>query len=224
MSASARRDGDTTATLDASEWAPPTPSTCIGWPLPITASSSASRSAGSLGRSVARKYRPFEVPPRISMHRTPLISLPPSRALGLGPRWLRAAGPRRRDPATALGAPYAAFGPAPAAFQYSLRSTEEVSPLPLHVVLMVDVLDAEPGQHGAQSVPVQPQFPAAERIPGRALLRGALPCRGEGPRHRRPRDHHHPVVVGQDRVPGHDVLTADADGGVDRSRRGLDGT
>src|SRR5215470_2019725 len=124
MSASARRDGDTTATLDASEWAPPTPSTCIGWPLPITASSSASRSAGSLGRSVARKYRPFEVPPRISMHRTPLTSLPPSRALGLGPRWLRAAGPRRRDTATAPGAPYAAFGPAPAAFPCGLRLTE----------------------------------------------------------------------------------------------------
>src|SRR5438876_633620 len=36
-----------------------------------------------------------------------LISLPPSRAL----RWLREAGPRRRDTADA------AFGPAPAAFQ-----------------------------------------------------------------------------------------------------------
>src|SRR5690242_11640420 len=33
-----------------------------------------------------------------------------------GPRWLREAGPRRRDTATAPGAPYAAFGPAPAAF------------------------------------------------------------------------------------------------------------
>ena len=71
MSASPRRAGDTTAALEASECAPPTPSTCIGWPLPITASSSASRSPGSAGRSLARKYRPFEVPPRISMHRTP---------------------------------------------------------------------------------------------------------------------------------------------------------
>src|SRR5215467_8308154 len=40
-----------------------------------------------------------------------LIPLPPSRAL----RWLREACPRRRDTATAPGAPYAAFGPAAAA-------------------------------------------------------------------------------------------------------------
>src|SRR5215468_5878525 len=71
MSASSRCDGDTTATLAASGCAPPTPSTCSGWPLPITASSSASRSPGSSGRSAARKYRPLAVPPRISMHRTP---------------------------------------------------------------------------------------------------------------------------------------------------------
>src|SRR6266568_8075574 len=40
-----------------------------------------------------------------------LICWPPSRAL----RWLREACPRRRDTATAPGAPYAAFGPAAAA-------------------------------------------------------------------------------------------------------------
>src|SRR5215469_5943904 len=56
-----------------------------------------------------------------------LICLPPSRALGLGPRWLREAGPRRRDTATAPGAPYAAFGPAPAARRQGLRLTEAVS-------------------------------------------------------------------------------------------------
>src|SRR5215469_12138293 len=39
------------------------------------------------------------------------LTLPPSRAL----RWLREAGPRHRDTATAPGAPYAAFGPVPAA-------------------------------------------------------------------------------------------------------------
>src|SRR6516162_72011 len=53
--------------------------------------------------------RPRTAPPR--RDRTALIGLPPSRAL----RWLRGAGPRRRDPSTAPGAPYAAFGPAPAA-------------------------------------------------------------------------------------------------------------
>src|SRR5262250_217988 len=42
---------------------------------------------------------------------TALIPLPPSRAL----RWLRQACPRRRDTATASGAPYAAFDPAAAA-------------------------------------------------------------------------------------------------------------
>src|SRR5215469_9917903 len=56
-----------------------------------------------------------------------LICLPPSRALGLGPRWLREAGPRRRDTATARGAPYAAFGPAPAACRQGLSLTERVS-------------------------------------------------------------------------------------------------
>src|SRR5262252_9354564 len=177
MSASSRRDGDTTATLDASGWAPPTPSTCIGWPLPITASNSASRSAGSLGRSVARKYRPFEVPPRISMHRTPLTCLPPSRAVAPGgPPWLREAHrgsggvPRTGTvsvPGPAKPSGFAAFGPAAAAFPCRLSSTEEVSPFPLLVVLMVDVLDAEPGQHGAQPGPVQAQLPAAERVPGR---------------------------------------------------------
>src|SRR5262249_2259501 len=45
-------------------------------------------------------------------------SLPPSRAL----RWLREAGPRRRDTATAPGAPYAAFGPAAAARQHPRAS------------------------------------------------------------------------------------------------------
>src|SRR5262249_22813309 len=44
---------------------------------------------------------------------TSLFNLPPSRAL----RRLREACPRRRDTATAPGAPYAAFGPAPAACQ-----------------------------------------------------------------------------------------------------------
>src|SRR5215470_2222244 len=42
---------------------------------------------------------------------SPLLCLPPSRAL----HWLREACPRRRDTATGLGGPYAAFGPTPAA-------------------------------------------------------------------------------------------------------------
>src|SRR5690348_13899999 len=43
------------------------------------------------------------------------ISWPPSRAVGPGgPPWLRETCPRRRDTATAPGAPYAAFGPAAA--------------------------------------------------------------------------------------------------------------
>src|SRR5215467_848258 len=68
-----------------------------------------------------------------------LICLPPSRALGLGPRWPREAGPRRRDTATAPGGAScrrrarkhcAAFGPAPAAWRRDRRrSTGAVSPL-----------------------------------------------------------------------------------------------
>src|SRR5215467_12764802 len=74
-----------------------------------------------------------------------LICLPPSRALGLGPRLVvpearqaavREAGPRRRDTATAPGAAScrrragqrcAAFGPAPAARRHGLRLTVAVS-------------------------------------------------------------------------------------------------
>src|SRR5262247_521829 len=44
-----------------------------------------------------------------------LAPWPPSRAL----RWLREACPRRRNTATAPGAPYTAFGPAAAACHYS---------------------------------------------------------------------------------------------------------
>src|SRR6266705_4707633 len=181
MSASSRADSDTTAILDASGWAPPTPSTCIGWPLPITATSSASRCCGSAGRSAARKYRPFEVPPRISRHRTPspVTGVPP----GTGTRRSRGR---------------------------------------FLVAVVVHVLDTEAGQHGAQPVPVQAQLPAAERGPGRALLVGARPGRGHGGADRRPRYHHDPVVVGEDRVARHDLLAADADRDVDRAGRGLD--
>src|SRR6266516_1824550 len=167
MSASSRCARDTTATLEASEWAPPTPSTCIGWPLPITASSSASRSPGSAGRSLARKYRPFEVPPRISRHRTPC-------------------------PVTAVP---------PGAGTHRSRGR-------FLVAVVVHVLDAEAGQHGAQPVPVQAQLPAAERGPGRALLVGARPGRGDGGGDGGPRYHHDPVVVGEDRVARHDLLAA----------------
>src|SRR5215471_20937728 len=154
MSASARRDGDTTATLDASEWAPPTSSTCIGWPLPITASSSASRSPGSAGRSLARKYRPLEVPPRMSMHRTPSSGAPapPSPVTGDPPRACRP-----RSPGCFL------------------------------VALVVHVLNARLGQHGAQPVAVQAQLAVAERGPGRAFLLGARLGRGQGTGDRRPR-------------------------------------
>src|SRR5689334_10427673 len=48
---------------------------------------------------------------RMLAQTTGLISWPSSRAL----RWLREACPRRRDTATAPGAPYAAFDPAAAA-------------------------------------------------------------------------------------------------------------
>src|SRR5215468_10137034 len=164
MSASSRRDGDTTATLDASEWAPPTPSTCIGWPLPITASSSASRSAGSAGRSPARKYRPLEVPPRISMHRTPS----PGTGVLSG---------------AVTGVPLGPVTDVPLA-QSRAR---------LLVAVVVDVLDAKLGQHRAQPIPVQAQFPAAERGPGRALLVGARLGRGQGTGDRQSWHHHDPV-------------------------------
>src|ERR1039458_3575873 len=60
-----------TATLEVSGCAPPMPSICRVSGLPMMRSSRSSRSAGSAGRSPARKYAPFDVPPRISMHRTP---------------------------------------------------------------------------------------------------------------------------------------------------------
>src|SRR6202012_4242116 len=75
--------GATTATLDVSGCAPPTPSICRGSGDPITRSSRSSRSAGSAGRSSARKYSPFDVPPRICMARTPLRIDALARTLGV---------------------------------------------------------------------------------------------------------------------------------------------
>jgi hypothetical protein len=66
-------EGDTTATLEVSGCAPPTPSIWVGSGDPITRSSRSSRSAESAGRSAARKYSPLDVPPRICMARIPSI-------------------------------------------------------------------------------------------------------------------------------------------------------
>jgi hypothetical protein len=52
------------------------PSTWSGLPLPMILSSSSSRISGRSGRSSARKYKPFDVPPRISMQRMPVIAPP----------------------------------------------------------------------------------------------------------------------------------------------------
>src|ERR1700733_4108073 len=68
-------DGDTTATFEVSGCAPPTPSIWVGSGDPMTRSSRSSRSAGSAGRSEARKYSPFDVPPRICMARIPSMPL-----------------------------------------------------------------------------------------------------------------------------------------------------
>src|SRR5215472_11499939 len=64
-----------------------------------------------------RRRRILMGPPRraAAAVTSPLTCLPPSRAL----RWLRVAGPRRRDTAAALRV-LAAFGPAPAASSPSL--------------------------------------------------------------------------------------------------------
>ena len=56
-----------TATLLVSGCAPPTPSIWRTSGEPIAASSTRSRSARSAGRSLAWKYSPFDVPPRISV-------------------------------------------------------------------------------------------------------------------------------------------------------------
>src|SRR6185503_4266455 len=56
-----------TATLLVSGGAPPTPSICRTSGDPIAANSTRSRNWRSAGRSCAWKYRPFEVPPRISV-------------------------------------------------------------------------------------------------------------------------------------------------------------
>src|SRR6516165_7122224 len=67
------------------------------------------------GQAVSRVAIGVPIWPRPMNPAESITCLPPSRALGRGPRWLREAGPRRRDTATAPGAPHAAFGPAPAA-------------------------------------------------------------------------------------------------------------
>ena len=62
-----RLERDTIATLLVRGSAPPTPSICRGSGEPITASSTRSRAASSVGRSEATKYAPFDVPPRINV-------------------------------------------------------------------------------------------------------------------------------------------------------------
>src|SRR5262249_7091533 len=55
------------ATLLVRGCAPPTPSIWRGSGEPIAASSAASRARAECGRALAWKYRPLEVPPRISV-------------------------------------------------------------------------------------------------------------------------------------------------------------
>src|SRR5215475_846040 len=81
------------------------------------------------------------------------VSLPPSRAL----RWLREACPRRRDTATAPGAPYAAFGPAAAACRH-----------PRSVAAGLSSGLREPGAAAGAAVAVrgrQPVDPVTEAVP-----------------------------------------------------------
>src|SRR5262249_10046039 len=98
----------------------------------MSASTPASRSASrSLLPERSDTSRSADSPPaRISTWPRSLISSPPSRAL----RWLRKAGPRRRDTADA------AFGPAPAALGSKPELTEAVS--------LRRVRTGRTGQHG----------------------------------------------------------------------------
>ena len=59
------------ATFEVSGSAPPIPSIWRGSGVPMIRSSRSSRMAGSSGRSEARKYAPFEVPPRIQRQGIP---------------------------------------------------------------------------------------------------------------------------------------------------------
>src|SRR6185312_11207539 len=75
MSASARVAVPMTATLLVSGCAPPTPSICRASGEPIAASKTRSRAEGETGRSLARKYSPLDVPPRMSVHGMPRNTL-----------------------------------------------------------------------------------------------------------------------------------------------------
>ena len=57
-----------TAILLVSGWAPPMPSIWRTSGDPMAASKTRLRVATSAGRSLAWKYRPFEVPPRMTTH------------------------------------------------------------------------------------------------------------------------------------------------------------
>ena len=81
MSAASSRDLDTTATLLVRGWAPPTPSICRGSGEPMTRSRKRSLASAPTGRSSCKKYKPFEVPPRINVAGTEtcILSLPTPR-------------------------------------------------------------------------------------------------------------------------------------------------
>src|SRR6266567_3318455 len=101
--------------MNSISWEP----TNRGWIAAVTATNTAStammpNSRIRNTRSVSRRELTLAGGPDGSRRAVTVVlnaCLPPSRAL----RWLREACPRRRDTATAPGAPHAAFGPAAAA-------------------------------------------------------------------------------------------------------------
>src|SRR5262249_61144309 len=93
-------------------------------------------------------------------------------------RAAREAGPRRRDPATTHGAPYRAFGPAPAASTVAVSSRHRPGAAPRyrlgwHAAPQLGVAGLRGAQFpgrafGAEPAPPPPGPPARAPRPGRA--------------------------------------------------------
>src|ERR1700722_16069438 len=205
-------EGETSATLDRSGCAPPTPSICVGSGDPMIRSSRSSRSAASAGRSSARKYSPLDVPPRICMARTPSYRASPVIA---SLRWLAPPGNPRRA-CQRRGAPE------------ELRLMVLIYPRArldafagaLGVLGVGDVLDL--GQLGAEVVQVDAEHALRQVLAVGVLLGDPRGGRGDRRGDVQPGDGAHAVVVGDDRVAGADRLAAQRDRDIYRPRGLLD--
>src|SRR6185437_15027593 len=140
---------------------PPTPSIWRGSGDPMTRSSRSSRATGSAGRSLARKYSPLDVPPRICMARIPSYRASPCIRLAR-PQDAGCFGPSRGPEVSRL-----CVEAAPRPRSESSPPSAALTRAP-RVLRVADVVDL--GQLRAQPVHVEAEYPVGELLAVGVLL------------------------------------------------------